>query len=196
MNRPHFRMAWAAAALALAPELATAEPKVTEKTNFYDLTGTTAEAVRADVRQKGPLGQNNRRFVGLTYTYVRYRFWYDGDNEACRVTNVVTEVDVTFTMPQWIDRDKATPDLQAKWDRFIAALWVHERGHRDIGVEIARDIEKAITDLGRLGKCSTDFRDFIQGLAKVYLDDIQPRHDKYDRDTGHGRTQGAGLILE
>lgn len=173
-----------------------AEPKLTEKTNFYDLRGTTVEAVRADVRQKGPLGQGNRRFVGLTYTFVRYRFWYDGDNETCRVTNVVTEVEVTFTMPQWVDRDKASPELQAKWDRFIAALWLHERGHKDIGLGVARDIEAAISDLGRLGKCSTEFRDFIQGLAKVYLDQIQPRHDAYDRDTGHGRTQGAGLVLE
>jgi predicted secreted Zn-dependent protease len=185
-----------AGALALQPVPAAAEPKVTETTNFYDLTGTTAEAVRADVRNKGPLGQNNRRFVGLTYTYVRYRFWYDGDTEACRVTNVTTEVDVTFTMPRWVDRDKAPSELQAKWDRFIAALWVHERGHRDIGVSVARDIEEQISNLGRPGKCGTEFRDFIQGLAKVYLDEIQPRHDKYDRDTGHGRTQGAGLILE
>lgn len=183
-------------ALALLPEPAAAEPKVTEKANFYDLAGTTAEAVRTDVRTKGPLGQGNRRFVGLTYTYVRYRFLYDGDEEVCRVTNVTTEVDVTFTMPKWVDRDKAPPELQAKWDRFIAALWVHERGHRDIGVGVAQDIEKQISNLGRLGKCSTEFRDFIQGLAKVYLDQIQPRHDKYDRDTGHGRTQGAGIILE
>jgi predicted secreted Zn-dependent protease len=185
----------AVALLALAAPVG-AEPKLTEKTNFYDLTGTTVEAVRADVRSKGPTGQGGRRFVGLTHTYVRYRFWYDGDEEVCRVTRVLTEVDVTFTMPRWVDRDRAPPELQAKWDRFIAALWVHERGHRDIGVAVAQDIERAIADLGRLGKCGTEFRDFIQGLAKVYLDDIQPRHDKYDRETGHGRTQGAGVILE
>ncbi|KAB2849690.1 MAG: DUF922 domain-containing protein [Hyphomicrobiaceae bacterium] len=185
-----------AMAAALTATGAGAEPKITEKTNFYDLKGTTVEAVRADVRSKGPTGQGGRRFVGLTETFVRYRFWYDGDDETCKVTNVITEVEVTFTMPRWVDRERAPSELQVKWDRFIAALWVHERGHHDIGVAVARDIERTIVDLGRLGKGGPEFRDFIQGLAKVHLDDIQPRHDKYDRETGHGRTQGAGVILE
>jgi predicted secreted Zn-dependent protease len=137
---------------------AEAKPKVTVTTEYYTVTGSTIEELRQQMTDKGPKG-----FWG-------YAEWRVNWSSTCNVN-----LRITYTYPRWANREKASPKLRARWDRFIANLITHEKGHGTHGRNAAAEIDKTA--------CAKD----PVGIAKRWSN----QDVIYDRKTNHGETQGA-----
>jgi predicted secreted Zn-dependent protease len=82
--------------------------------------------------------------------------------------------------------------LQTEWDRFIGALWVHERGHAEHGIRAANDIKAKLEGLPPEANCeaagaraNAAAQEILAQYAGIDVD--------YDRQTEGGKTQGASL---
>jgi predicted secreted Zn-dependent protease len=144
--------------LAFSGVPAEAKPKVTVSTEYYTVTGSSIEELRQQMTAKGPKG-----FWG-------YAEWRVNWSAKCLVN-----LRITYTIPRWADRDKASPKLRARWDRFIANLITHEKGHGTNGRNAAAEIDKTA--------CAKD----PVGIAKRW----SHQDVIYDEKTNHGATQGA-----
>jgi len=104
----------------------------------------------------------------------------------------VITVGATIDLPKWINRDGAQEGVRARWDRFAAALRVHEDGHKDIGVKAAHDLAGRLRALPPAKTCAELDRN-ISELSDRVLSEYRLQDQAYDRSTGNGATQGALL---
>jgi predicted secreted Zn-dependent protease len=106
----------------------------------------------------------------------------DGGDEtiiAARVT--VAQVE---ELPNWTDRDKATKNQQAEWDRFKAAITTHEAGH--VSTDKASFAAAHSSMVGQKPGDGDKKLDAVAAKAKT-------DNETYDTTTKHGLTQGTGI---
>ncbi|MFH1084796.1 MAG: DUF4157 domain-containing protein [Chloroflexota bacterium] len=144
-------------------------------TGYYDVTGATLEEISP---QLDPDEWGHCR--------VHYQVSYQSTEGNITQVNITTSDH--YRMPRWRGptRQAASAAARAEWDRMVAALWVHEHGHRDIGRREAATIQS-----GLLGEPEANYETRKNQLVQ----DAQGLQDTYDVDTDHGQTQGVSLDL-
>jgi len=167
------------------------EKSTTERQNIsYDVRGATPSEVWASIREVGPSDSNNRRFAGWTQWNIAWYVRYDQSSDGCRLAEAHVRTRITTTLPVWANRGNAAPDLQASWDRFIAALTVHEEGHAARAIEKAAVIERGLTALPPQTKCDEALTEGRSYFA-AQMEELKKEQIEYDRTTNHGMTQGV-----
>ncbi|HJP97042.1 MAG TPA: DUF922 domain-containing Zn-dependent protease [Rhodanobacteraceae bacterium] len=157
---------------------------------YYDVAGNTANALRRQLNEKGPLGESGKRFDAYTHWYVNWRYRYRPTATGCEFTNVTVSVTGTITLPRRVDESQAPELLEQDWNHYLAALHLHEHGHYVHGLDAAREIEALGRSFHAAGDCGTFVADFNR-RARAITDRYAAMDKTYDRDTDHGRTQGA-----
>lgn len=166
---------------------------ITSATGYYAVEGGDARALRDSIRQRGPRDAHGAWAASTGWVF-RWSFRAVAD-AGCRIESARVDLDVNYTYPQWIAPPNAAPGLLAAWGTFVARLEVHEEGHAAIAAASARDIVGALEGLGPRASC-----DDLAGAARSLADGLLARHAEaqvaYDRETGHGVTQGAVLTVD
>jgi predicted secreted Zn-dependent protease len=176
----------AGVALVLAVSIARAEhPQIA----YYDVSGNNAQALRRQMNANGPL-DHGKRFDAHTDWYVKWNYRYRPTASGCEFTSVDVSVTGTIKLPRWIHADDASSALVKKWDKYLAALRVHEEGHYAHGVSAAKEIEALAKSFHDSGDCLAMTAAFNQ-QAYATLGKYNALDVAYDRETAHGRTQGA-----
>lgn len=156
----------------------------------YEVTGTTAETVRAAMDANGPRGRAGEPFAGRTDWEVLYRYRSRHDGALCRIESLEITHSTVMVLPKWVDEAAAPPALRERWRTFHQALRRHEDGHRRHGQLAAAELGRRLAALPPRPDCGS-FAPEMQALA----DEIIGRHaamgPAYDRETDHGRAQGA-----
>lgn len=140
-------------------DYAIAKPTVSVRTAYYSIEGLSAYQLKSQMHSKGPNGY---------WANARWRVWWTGD---CRI-----RVKIWYIYPRWTNKRKATRSLQKKWNRNIANLRLHERGHGRHGIRAAAEIERK--------NCRK---------PKSIISKWNWQDKAYDKRTRHGRTQGVVL---
>lgn len=165
-----------------------------ETTRPYDFFGARASEAGNSLRQRLLVINDHegrqRRFTGQTDWHIEWRPCYEAVQNGCRIGGVVSQVHVTYTLPRWADRASAPPGLRDRWDRYIAGLTAHEKGHGAVAVEVARHIERELVGLHDNESCNAVS---LRAAAKVeaVMQRGEDMQRAYDRMTGHGSDQGA-----
>ena len=103
------------------------------------------------------------------------------------VSDATVHVGWKITLPQWDGYDSATPTAQAEWDRFLAALEAHERGHLDLVDQQLRDL-----DTKMIGHSVHD----AQQAFNTALAALQTASNTYDAGNDHGRNAGTVIDVD
>jgi|GEM_PF-623625 predicted secreted Zn-dependent protease len=172
-----------------APTSSSDRSKARETIKYYDVRGTTIEELRHEVYSRGPYDSTGQRFAG--WAEWRIRWWYDREQvpQGCKVSRAVTETDIEYTLPRWVEAANAPEELRETWNRFVEALTVHEQGHGDLARALAAEIEFAIRNLPPEPTCEELDRKVNELANRMILEDRT--QEAYDLATGHGQTQGA-----
>jgi predicted secreted Zn-dependent protease len=120
---------------------------------------------------------------------VAWRFQLDKKDELCRVKSANAKLRVTYRLPEWVPDGTPEPGLVTYWDQFETALWTHEYGHALIGYQVRDDILTLLNDPSQMDPSCSQLRQRLNRTAKAITQ--RGTDAAYDRDTGHGRTQGA-----
>jgi predicted secreted Zn-dependent protease len=177
-----------------APARPSPDVKVEESViRPYDISGSTLAELNAAAQRSGPVSKaTGKRVWGMCTWRVTWNFSRTGGGGKCAVEKFTITVGATLDLPRWTNRDAAPESVKSGWDRFAAALRLHEDGHGDIGVRAANDLASRLRALPPEKSCA-ELDQKVVALGERVLSGYRLLDQAYDRSTDHGATQGATL---
>jgi len=173
------------AALALAciagwPTQADAKPKITEKTEYYQISGKTGVDLLWDMNRKGP----RQGFLTKAIAQTRFETDFQGDmdfqNGVCRVSGGGVVMKITYIYPQ--PREKLSGDMVRRWKLFQADNVRHEKVHGRIAREMASVLDEKIRSFATKGdrRCSNAMAKLKRETKAIY-DAYEKKQNDFDR---------------
>lgn len=157
---------------------------------YYQVTGATVDELRAQMDQLGRTDEFGHHWDAYTEWRVNWSYPYSTTGNNCTTGPVQVQVEITFIFPQWNTPDSASQDLIDKWDAYVAALRLHEDGHRKIAIEAGCEILQAMNALSTYSSCS-ELEQAANAVGENILEQYRQQETTYDQNTNHGATQGA-----
>lgn len=149
---------------------------------FYDIEGDDEDELREQMDDLSPTGADGFD-AGDAFADWSFRWTWPGYGESdCDLSEAKVTLDIEVVFPRWEPDEDADPELVEKWNEYIEALAIHEKGHVDYVLEREDDVLEAIQD----ATCDT-----ADDAATEVLDEIRQHDLDYDEETNHGETQGA-----
>lgn len=178
--------------MAAATAADTPEPKVTRQVEYYEVGGTTEREILAEMTRLGPKTADGTSFSGNSLWQADWDFTYapSPDRSECRLRTLSVRVELKQRLPRWRNRATASPGLGAKWDRYVAALAVHENGHDDIGRAVGAEVRRRLSALTRAPTCQK-LHAALEREGQAVTEEFATKDAAYDTLTDHGGTQGA-----
>ena len=158
----------------------------------YPVFGLSAPALRASLRENGPVDADRRARDGYTHWHIRWR-WDVGSDGRPDFTSARSTLAITVTLPEWRDRGRASSSVQAEWDSFFQALVRHEQRHVDLVLAEYPRIEKELQRLATTHPEAVEAQ--AHSIGNDILNTIRARDRAYDTATRNGATEGVCLPL-
>ena len=180
--------------VAPSPTLAKDVRSVHQNYVYYDVSGMTLDAIRAELTAKSPPEANG--YVSSTNFYYGwiFAFWIEQDAAgvaSCRVYNASVSIDIDVVLPRHAAIAAAPPEVRASWTRFITATEKHELRH------VADFSETGFALLDALAAVTAPDCEAAQKLVDAVGQDFVDRAMKlgvdFDVETNHGVKDGAIL---
>jgi len=180
-------------ALVLLPLAAAARAEVHETldTGHYEAHAHPGHSLALALNQASPFRPGNQVFHSATAWTLDWNVRPEATSDGrCRSAEVKVDLRGEMLLPRLLG---GSHEQQARFESYLQHLREHELGHFEIGREAARELEKALYGLKPARSCSE-----LQSAARVESARLLPKYeamgDAYDRQTEHGRTQGAWLV--
>jgi predicted secreted Zn-dependent protease len=148
---------------------------------YYEISGSTAGELRAQLDSLGPRGYDGYNGDATTNWTIHWN-WPGYGTGQCDLSAAVVTDDIQVILPHWNPPAGASPELVAKWNEYIRRLVEHEKGHADFVVASLPAVAEAI----HAATCDT-----AESAAQAALVPIRQQDVDYDAATQHGATQGA-----
>ncbi len=165
-------------------------PKLNEKYEYYNIYGDRAGKLREEMDKKSSARSGGQTYDAHTEWYVSWNFKYKKANNFYKITSITTDIDIDYYMPRWKNSYRGSAELRQRWDKYMRALAEHERGHKDLGVKAAREIESKIFRI-KPQKSSNQLEKNANDLCQSIIAKYNQLEVDYDFRTKHGETQGA-----
>jgi predicted secreted Zn-dependent protease len=158
---------------------------------WYPISGATLNDLQSQMRDLGPRDQEGAH-AGYTRnsTYWHVTFRNNGGN--CWMSAVQVTAFDTVTLPTWAPPPRADPAMVAEWSRFVTMLGRHEEGHRQIAIDGASEIARALAALSSRASCDQLLAD-ANAQGHAILASTRQRQKAYDAETNHGLRRGTRL---
>ncbi len=170
---------------------AAPRPSISAREQYYDIDGSSAGALRNQIRRLGPKDESGKSQDALTVWNLEWGYGTVQRGDSCVLRDVKVTLDVSMTLPRWKPPATASPGLLKTWQAYLKAVRLHEAGHRTIAERNAREVMAALTPL-RGTNCDKLSGDATR-LAEQIVADGRARNRAYDIQTKHGQTQGVEL---
>lgn len=158
------------------------DPLFFRSIQHWEIRATSAQELKMEFD-----GKFNGR-MGWTSSLVTYNYSLDRADDVCRVKRFRAQCNATIKLPRWHDVAKAPQHIQDWWKTTYEVLRVHEFGHADICLDVARDVERAVQRVRPRDFCGQLSAE-VTNAAEAVIDTLNGRQEEYDRITNHGRTQ-------
>lgn len=168
------------------------EPVVRESTRHYTLRGATIEQLERQIGMRGVPHPSGLRMAAGTSWYVEWTYPYSKAFGVCGTGPITTTITITTRLPKWNPPPDVSNEMIARWNAYLAALQLHEKGHRDIGVQAARAVAKQLATLAPQRSCE-QMEQVADVEAERVIAEARSVELRYDQSTNHGATQGARL---
>ncbi len=165
-------------------------PIVTEKYEYYNIEGNCEKDLRNQMRQKGIIWSDGMTYDSTTSWHVWWDYGYDQGPLGCSTDNFRVFVDISFRFPKWTAGNDAPQALVQKWDGYVKHLEGHENGHRDLAVEAAVELSRAVAALPPVHTCA-EIDLYVKTLSRERMSMLNDEEKEYDAQTKHGLKQGA-----
>ncbi|QIG79712.1 DUF922 domain-containing protein [Stakelama tenebrarum] len=148
---------------------------------YYDVRGATARDIRSAINAVRPTEPHHATPVDA-YADIRWYWRWPTSSGGCDLASAQVRMQVTVLLPRLENIDALPVPLQQRWRGYLEALGEHEAGH----IAIARRSASAIRDAIAASDCRNANKAARSAAASIQLAQIA-----YDRETRHGKAQGA-----
>lgn len=167
-----------------------ASVQVTAATSYYDVEGADIRSLVASLRQRGPSDGHGTWAASTSWMF---RWSYQPVlGTGCQVQAAQVSLELSYLYPRWNAPATAAPAVGTAWQGYLSRVELHEHGHRDIAEAAAGELARALEALPGQASCEA-----LAGSARAIAAELLARHAlaqiTYDRETGHGASQGAVL---
>ena len=156
----------------------------------YVIHGRTAAELVADMRRLGPRSASGIIYFGETHTPLSWEYRTRSDGARCTIRDIRMRAYAKITLPRWTPPADTVPGLLADWTQSMAGLELHEIGHKEISARYAVLIIQKLKEVNAV--CSSVNAE-ARHATDALLVQLRNAHERYDRDTRHGFTQGAAF---
>jgi len=163
---------------------------VAEQYEYYEIRGGDEKELRRQMGRNGCVMSNGERYDSVTAWRWKLQYGYDRTPGSCAADSFQVVLEITYRYPKWVRSDDVEQTLIAKWEDYLNNLVAHENGHRDLAVEAATDLSRAVAVLQPAGSCAELDRQ-VQALGRERMVRLNADEQDYDDVTVHGKTQGA-----
>jgi predicted secreted Zn-dependent protease len=164
--------------------------ELTEQRSYYEVRGDDLASLRDSMRRH-PHESNDDPSSGLTTQHFDTYYELEPQPTGCRLKDVSVQVEVNIRLPRWTIKQGATKEARAYWQKMIAGLTLHEKGHRDNAVGAGRELQRRLNGLEG-NDCKSLKREAERINERVMLR-LRFREQLYDERTQHGIKQGSIL---
>lgn len=169
--------------------VASAEVSQQLRYDYYNVKPRAGETLMSALSRSSDIRQGGNIFHGYTRWSV---YWYykveKTANRLCRLDEIRVEIEGRITLPQL---DGGTASMRRRFNEYAAALHRHELGHFAFAQQAGEEIDRALQRTAEAG--CRELKNQANDSAYRILNRYQQQEDAYDRETQHGRTQGAWL---
>jgi predicted secreted Zn-dependent protease len=165
-------------------------PQISESFDYYDIAGMSESELRRQMDVNGNLWNDGKRYAGMTFWNVRWMTYPRMNKDLCSVDKIDAFVDVKFRMPRWSNNSTAPANVQNWWTWYYDGLLKHENGHRDLGVEAARELQRKIAEVQPHKTCK-ELYETANKVGNKVLEKYKQLERDYDARTKHGLDQEA-----
>lgn len=148
---------------------------------YYEIEGSNESDLRAQMDELGPVDYSGFKSDAATEWYVSWD-WPGFRSDNCSLDEAVVSYEVKIIFPRWTPTEDAPNNLIVKWFNYTYKLAKHEKSHADYLVANYQSVLDAIKG----ATCET-----ADAVAEAALEPLRAFDLEYDRQTGHGATQGA-----
>jgi predicted secreted Zn-dependent protease len=159
-------------------------PSTSLRIEYYDIRGATYAELEREIARKGPEG----RWWGDAATPIGFEVTSKRAPEGCAIGTARVFADSTVRLPRWANRHDGDRRTQEQWDSAFRTLDLHERGHVQISLDTARDLERALREIPPAATCDAVIAE-AKARAQALNARERQRQASYDRDTNHGVSQ-------
>src|SRR5690606_2429528 len=102
-------------------------PEVVEQTDtrFYTFEAATEEEIREAVYNNGPTLKSGQKSIAMTSYQIWVQWKARQSASACQMTEAVVNLNVTYTLPQWIPTGDPPDILFEQWEHFYDYVASH-----------------------------------------------------------------------
>ena len=162
----------------------------TIKLTTYNVTGTTASEIRADINRKrsAAIGQS---FDAYARWWVQWNYQYLNQGSRCQIDPTRFNVVLTgeIVMPDWDAPPNADPQLVQRWQTYITLLRAHEDQHIQHGREAAQRIQHELPSL--VAPTCEQLERLADAQGEAIIAEQAQKDKEYDATTDHGRLEGV-----
>lgn len=158
------------------------------RTDYYEVRGTNVDSLLGAMQTSRPFTNN-----AFTEWFVDWNYEFLLKTDGCDLRSFDTRVQIRYTLPLWAGLEHASKPLQREWKRYQSAVRRHEQGQADFGVAAATEMSRLVRSKSWSAPSRKELKAQIDEACGKILKDFQAHEAAYDRETDHGRTQGARL---
>jgi predicted secreted Zn-dependent protease len=163
---------------------------VIERDSLYRVSGSSYEDVHREMQRNGPGVDDIGVRLGVHVSSWRWSYEFrTAPGERCRLTSASVLLRSVIVLPEWTNVASAPSEISRGWRPFLAALRSHEAGHRTRAKAQGVFLWQSL--LGLEGADCADLEVLVKKVADRVIAEGREAQLAYDRDTGHGLTQGA-----
>lgn len=168
--------------------------EVTNKhTEFYDVTALDPQSLREEIMNLAPENSNTSRKSITKVTYsVDWSLDTQQTEEGCELYGAKIITNITTTIPRWIGIENQAPEVQAEWDKFMAAVSSYEKRHNHIMERVSNNIANKIKFVPRQALCS-DLLTIVNKIGVSGVENAKSSVRRYQSETGGGRYMGVQM---
>lgn len=161
------------------------ECEIVPTVQLYDVSGLSAEEIRASMLSIGPVdAAGKRRFAHAEWS-IKWH-WNTNDDGSVNLDTVAVKCEGTITLPHLRDAQSLPESLRIEWRLFVERLLAHESRHlSNVAIHAPRIVSRL-----RAAK-SPVFPNRANKIAQRVVADIQAMDREYDRATSNGRSEGC-----
>ena len=164
------------------------EASSTSRDQFYDVRGTTADAVFSSIGKKGLGNTPGRAASGLTESKLSYSLESTyGGNKPCRILSLQLRLDIVVTLPRHASPNSLNASARRNWEIYATAVEAHE--YRHVEIEL-RGLEELSTRLRRSvleGKITAPGKsacaNYVDELLSQQRTLTRSRHEEFHRES-------------
>ena len=155
---------------------------------LYEVSGSSVADVLTSIRARMTGGFAGWAGVNIYYEYEASPSIFSD----CRVARIKVTTRTYMKIPNWRSSGSFEASMLPNWLRFIGALRTHEEGHIEIGLAAASSFASRFSYPDKVS--ASNCTELDQKIRQIYNSEMSAADDenrRYDKLTGHGKTQGT-----